>query len=103
MDREPWTREDVTEILVEELGFTPDPDAPSTAFLRGDDLMVHITDGYGAVSLLHNKPLWSATFTSSTPAHIILGAVREAIADCPNCGTLCDGHAPDVTVGGEVI
>lgn len=74
-----WSRDDVTGLLVEELGFTPDPDAPSIAFLRGDDFLFSITDGYGATQLAHNKPLWAISFTSSAPAAAIIAAVRAAI------------------------
>jgi hypothetical protein len=105
MNASTWSRDDVTEPLVEELGFTPDPDARSILFRRGDDAQLTIVDGSGTVTFMHNNPLWSVAFTGSVPAPVILAAVREAVADCPEHGTACeaDDHVEPPTVNGEVI
>ena len=63
-----WSRDDVTRVLVDKLGFTPDPEAPSIMFRRGENLQLSIVDGYGTIQLAHNNPLWAANFTSSVPA-----------------------------------
>jgi hypothetical protein len=90
MDTPHWSRDDVTTVLVEKLGFTPDPNAPGVNFLRGKNLRLSIVDGYGKVQLAHDNPLWAATFTSSVPASIILKAVRQAATEddyvyCRHC------------------
>jgi hypothetical protein len=81
MPKPHWSRDDVTVPLTEELGFVPDPDAPSILFCKGDDFQLVIVDGYGTTQLMHNKPLWSITFTSSVPAEGILAAVRAVAGE----------------------
>jgi hypothetical protein len=97
-------REDVAEVLVEELGFTPDEDYPTMFWRKGSCVWKIISaTGQGVLTGRSGVHVWSVPFGSFVPTHIIVAAAREAIADCPEHGTRCEGHEPDVTVDGEVI
>lgn len=102
---EEWVRDDVADPLVEELGFELDPRYGNMILRRGDCVWETVDrNGTGVLEGSTRKGTWNMRITPNVPAHIILGTVREAIADCPDCGTACDGHdGSEVTVGGEVI
>jgi hypothetical protein len=73
-------REDVAELLVEELGFTPDEDYPDMFWRKGSCVWRMIgSDGRG--ELEDGRARWSLPFGPDVPARIVAAVAREILAD----------------------